>query len=181
MTKHTTGVDILAAPLRPEDAELVVERKVNGLLEVARASYDAVVVDTSPFFHGPMLTTLDRTDELLMLCGLEVPTLKNVRLAMQTLDLLSFPTSRVRYIMNRADTNVGLKSSEVEAALKVKISFELPSDQAVPLTVNRGNPAVLAEPRCDFAKAINQLAKQVAPQGGGGKKQPRRKLSLVHR
>jgi pilus assembly protein CpaE len=165
VTKHQSGLDLLAAPLRPEDAELVTEGKVTNLLEVARGSYEVIVVDTSPFFHGPMLATLDRTDELFVLCGLDVPTLKNVRLAMQTLELLSFPASRVRYVMNRANANVGLKTREVEAALKVKISHELPSDQTVPLTVNRGIPAVLAEPRSDFAKAIFALAKQVAPQG----------------
>ena len=60
---------------------------------MARESYDVIVVDTSPFFHGPMLATLDRTDELLLVCWLDVPTLKNVRLALQTLELLSFPPS----------------------------------------------------------------------------------------
>ena len=100
-TRHASGVDVLPAPLRPEDAELVTEPKVNRLLEVARGSYDLIVVDTSPFFHGPMLATLDRTDELLVLCGLDVPTLKNVKLAQHTLDLLSFPASRVRFILNR--------------------------------------------------------------------------------
>jgi pilus assembly protein CpaE len=184
VTKHPSGIDVLAAPLRPEDAELVTEGKVTSLLEVARGSYEAIVVDTSPFFHGPMLATLDRTDELLVLCGLDVPTLKNVRLAMQTLELLSFPTSRMRYIMNRANTNVGLKTREVEAALKVKIAHELPSDGTIPLTVNRGNPAVLAEPRCEFSRAIGQIAKQIAPQTRAAapspaKQQQRRLLSLV--
>jgi len=184
VTKHPSGLDLLAAPLRPEDAELVTEGKVTSLIEVARGSYEIIVVDTSPFFHGPMLATLDRTDELLVLCGLDVPTLKNVRLAMQTLEMLSFPKSRIRYVMNRANTNVGLKLREVEAALKVKVSHELPSDQTVPLTVNRGNPAVLAEPRCDFSKAIFAVAKQLAPQGRTApaapvQKAPRRKLSLV--
>src|SRR5919206_3882846 len=75
-TKHPTALDILPAPLRPEDAELVTEAKLARLLEVARESDDVIVVDTSPFFHGPMLATLDRTDELLVLCGLDVPTLK---------------------------------------------------------------------------------------------------------
>ena len=185
VTRHPSGIDVLPAPLRPEDAELVTEGKVTNLLEVARGSYEAIVVDTSPFFHGPMLATLDRTDELLVLCGLDVPTLKNVRLAMQTLELLSFPASRVRYIMNRANANVGLKTREVETALKVKIAHELPADGSVPLTVNRGNPAVLAEPRCDFSKSIGQLAKQVAPQGRvsvptpAAPKTHRRRLSLV--
>jgi pilus assembly protein CpaE len=158
-TRHASGVDVLPAPLRPEDAELVTEPKVNRLLEVARGSYDLIVVDTSPFFHGPMLATLDRTDELLVLCGLDVPTLKNVKLAQHTLDLLSFPASRVRFVLNRSNSKVGMKRSEVESALGVKIAFEMPSDRAVPLAVNRGTPAVLAEAGCDFSRAVRSIAK----------------------
>src|SRR5919204_459712 len=146
-SKHPCGLDVLPAPLRPEDAELVTEGKLARLLEVARESYDVIVVDSSPFFHGPMLATLDRTDELIVLCGLDVPTLKNIRLVLQTLELLSFPASRIRYVMNRATSNVGLRTGEVEAALKVKVGHELPSDMSVPVAVNRGNPVVLAEPR----------------------------------
>ena len=67
--KHSCGLDILPAPLRPEDAELVTESKVGRLLEVARDSYEVIVVDTSPFFHGPMLSTLDRTDQLLLVAA----------------------------------------------------------------------------------------------------------------
>ena len=166
--RHTSGVDVLPAPVRPEDAELVTEPKLARLLEVARESYDVIVVDTSPFFHGPMLATLDRTDELLLVCGLEVPTIKNVRLSLQTLELLSFPPNRIRMVLNRANSNVGLKRSEVEAALETKISFELPSDRAVPLSVNRGQPVVLAEPGCDFARAIKDLATTIVkPQTEG--------------
>ncbi len=158
-TRHPSGLDILPAPLRPEDAELVTEAKLGRLLEVARESFDVIVVDTSPFFHGPMLATLDRTDELLVLCGLDVPTLKNVKLAQQTLDLLSFPLSRVRFILNRSNSKVGMKRSEVESALGVKIAFEVPSDRAVPLSVNRGTPAVLADAGCDFSRAVRAMAK----------------------
>src|ERR671911_1507967 len=161
ITKHTCGLDILPAPLRPEDAELVTETKLARLLEVARESYDIIVVDTSPFFHGPMLATLDRTDELLMLCGLDVPTLKNVRLSMQTLELLSFPGNKIKYVLNRANTKVGMKKSEVEHALGIKIGFEVPSDRAVPLGVNRGAPPAIADTGSDFAKAIHVVAKSL--------------------
>jgi pilus assembly protein CpaE len=162
-TRHVSGLDILPAPVRPEDAELVTETKLSRLLEVARESYDVIVVDTSPFFHGPMLATLDRTDELLLVCGLDVPTLKNVRLALQTLELLAFPTNRIRVVLNRANTKVGMKRSEVEGALEVKVRFEVPSDRAVPISVNRGNPAVLAESGADFSKAVREMAKGLLP------------------
>ena len=158
-TRHSSGLDVLPAPLRPEDAELVTEVKITRLLEVARESFDVIVVDTSPFFHGPMLATLDRTDELIVLCGLDVPTLKNVKLSLHTLDLLSFPANKIRYVLNRANSKVGMKKTEVEQALGVKIDFEVPSDRAVPLAVNRGLPTVLADGGSDFSRAVREMSK----------------------
>jgi pilus assembly protein CpaE len=162
-TKHSSGLEILPAPLRPEDAELVTEAKLGRLLEVARESFDVIVVDTSPFFHGPMLATLDRTDELLLLCSLDVPTLKNLRLALQTLELLSFPKQRIRILLNRANSKVGMKPSEVEGALGMKVRFEVPSDRAVPIAVNRGKPVVLDEEGADVSRAIRHMAHNLFP------------------
>ena len=160
-TRHACGLEILPAPLRPEDAELVTEAKLGRLLEVAREAFDVIVVDTSPFFHGPMLATLDRTEELLLLCSLDVPTLKNLRLALQTLDLLSFPKQRVSIVLNRSNSKVGMKPNEVEGALGMKVRYEIPSDRAVPLAVNRGNPVVLAEESADVSRAIKAMAKEM--------------------
>jgi pilus assembly protein CpaE len=162
-TRHSSGVDVLPAPVRPEDAELVTEAKISRLLEVAKESYEMIVVDTSPFFHGPMLATLDSTDELLLVCGLDVPTIKNVRLSLQTLELLSFPTERIRVVLNRANSNVGMKRGEVEAALEQRVRYEVPSDRAVPLAVNRGNPAVASDPKADFSRAVREMAKSLQP------------------
>jgi pilus assembly protein CpaE len=161
-TKHESGLDILPAPLRPEDAELVTEPKISRLLEVARSSYDLIVVDTSPFFHGPMLATLDQTDQLLLVCSLDVPTIKNVRLSLQTLDLLSFPERKVQLLLNRANSKVGMKLTEVEHALERKVRFQVPSDRAVPLAVNRGTPVVLADPAAEFAVALRSVTRAVA-------------------
>ena len=169
-THHTCGLEIMPAPLRPEDAELVTEAKLARLLEVARETYDAIVVDTSPFFHGPMLATLDRTDELFLLCGLDVPTLKNVKLSLQTLEMLSFPRDRIRIVLNRANSKVGMKASDVEEALGMKIRHQIPSDRAVPLGVNKGKPVVLDDPEADFSKAMRELAKGVLPKPPAPKK-----------
>jgi pilus assembly protein CpaE len=110
-----------------------------------------------------MLATLDRTDELFLVCSLDVPTLKNVRLALQTLELLSFPQERVRLVLNRANSKVGMKPGEVESALEVKVRFSVPSDRCVPIAVNRGNPAVLSETRADFSRSIREMSKAIVP------------------
>jgi pilus assembly protein CpaE len=113
-----------------------------------------------------------------VLCGLDVPTLKNVRLALQTLELLSFPSSRIQYVMNRASANVGLKTREVEDGLKVKVGHELPMDRTVQLCVNRGEPAVLAEPRSEFSRGVATLAKHVAPKVEAPKQELKTKKML---
>jgi pilus assembly protein CpaE len=172
-TRHPCGLEVLPAPLRPEDAELVTEGKLARLLEVASHCFDAIVVDTSPFFHGPMLATLDRTRDLLLVCGMDVPTVKNVRLGLQTLDLLSFPADRIKIVLNRANSNVGIKRAEIERALEVTIRFDLPSDRAVPIGVNRGNPVVLGAEGADFSKALRRIADELLADGAPRKQRRR--------
>jgi pilus assembly protein CpaE len=105
---------------------------------------------------------------------LDVPTLKNVKLALQTLEMLSFPRDRIRIVLNRANSKVGMKPSEVEDALGMKIRHHVPSDRAVPLGVNKGKPVVLYDEDSDFARALRDLAKTV-----GAKPEAPKKRSLL--
>ena len=164
LTHHESGLDVLAAPLRPQDAELVGEGKLATLLSIARESYDAIVVDTSPYFSGPMLAALDSSDEILLLCSaFDVTTVKNVRLALKTLGLLSFPSERISLLLNRFNPRVDMKRDEIEAALSTKVRFELPNDSAVREGLNIGRPAVLGNERSGFAAAIKKVAAELIP------------------
>ena len=165
ITKHKSGLDILAAPLRPEEAELVTEAKVSELLDVARDHYDIVIVDTSPFFYGPMLALLEPTDQMFMLCGLDVPTLKNVKLSLQTLEQLGFPMSRIELVVNRVTPKVGLSAEDVAKTLGIPVMHEIPNDPVVAPAVNRGTAAALLEPDSDFATAVASLAASADPVG----------------
>jgi pilus assembly protein CpaE len=162
-TRHASGLSLLAAPMRPEEAELVSEQKLLEILEVARQAYDVVLVDTSPFFYGPMLATLEPTDHLFVICGLDVPTLKNVRLSLRTLELLGFPGDRLDLVLNRVSPKLGVTRADVEAALDTQVRFEIPNDPAVALAVNRGEPAVLSDAGSPFAHAVAEIARSVRP------------------
>jgi pilus assembly protein CpaE len=179
VTAHSSGVHVLPAPLRPEDAELVTEERLGHLFAVAKESYDVIVVDTPPFFHGPVLSTLDRTDQLVLVASLDVPSVKNVKLTMQTLDLLHYPKERRHLLLNRSGSKVGLKPQEVERALEMKVEFEVPVDREVAVSVNRGVPLVLSNPRSGVAKALQDMADKLVPQrtaaAGTGNKKFRRK------
>jgi pilus assembly protein CpaE len=156
-TRHDSGLDVLAAPLRPEEAELITETKIAQLLDVAVRGYETIVVDTSPFFHSAMLATLDRTTELLLLCTPDVPALKNVRLALQTLELLSLPDERIRLVLNRPSSQAGLSRSDVAGVLERRVDFELPHDPSVQTGINRGNPAASWAPASPYPQAIGRI------------------------
>jgi pilus assembly protein CpaE len=164
VTAHSSGVHVLPAPLRPEDAELVTEERLGHLFAVAKESYDVIVVDTPPFFHGPVLSTLDRTDQLVLVASLDVPAVKNIKLTMQTLDLLHYPKERRHLLLNRSGSKVGLKPQEVERALEMKVEFEVPVDREVAVSVNRGVPIVISNPRSGVAKALQEMADKLVPQ-----------------
>ena len=159
--RHRSGVEVLAAPPRPEDAEAVTETKVQEILTVARHAFDLVVLDTSPFFYGPLLATLEPTDRLLLLCGLDAPTMKNVRLGVRTLELLSFRLDLVDVVLNRVAPGTRVTRADVESVLELPVAFELPEDPIVLETVNRGEPATLGAQESAFAKAVDAMATSV--------------------
>jgi pilus assembly protein CpaE len=167
-TRRGTLLDILPAPIKPEDAETIAEARVAELLDAARTGYDVVIVDTTPFFQPSVLTALDRTDELLLLCAPDVPTMKNVRLTLQTLDLLGFAADRVRLVLNRANTRIGFRAAQVASVVDRPVEVELPDDESVMVAVNRGVPVVELRAQGAFASALAaaaaRLDRRVAPQ-----------------
>jgi pilus assembly protein CpaE len=178
--RHSSGIDVLAAPDRPEEAELLTNEKMSRLLEVAIASYDTVVVDTSPYFHGPMLSALDYTDTLLLLSGPDMPTLKNLRLVRDTLDQLSFPKDRIHIVLNRAGEREGIGAAELAAA-DMPVTYELPHDPAVSAGVNRGVPAVIGDDGAPFARAVTAMALELVGATSSTAQSKRLRRSLGHR
>ena len=99
---HASGMDVLGAPLRPEDAELVTEDRIGQLIDVAKSAYDIVVLDTPPHFDATTLAALDRSDRLVLVATMDIPTVKNCKLALQTLNLLQYPRERIALVRQPA-------------------------------------------------------------------------------
>lgn len=159
VTKHEgSGLDVLAAPADPADSERIPAHVVVELLRIARSHYDYVVVDTPPAFTEQVLAAFDVSDLTLLIATLDIPAVKNLRIAMSTLDTLGTSREGRIIVLNRADTKVGLRPEDVEAALKQPISANVPNSLSVPASVNRGVPLVLDEPRHPVSMAIRELA-----------------------
>lgn len=161
LTTHSPGLSVLTAPLSPHATEHVSAETVGRALELLVTMFDVVVVDTSGDFDDFALQAFDHSDLVLLIGTLDIPALKSLKLAIETLDLLNLPRSRWRLVLNRADSKVGLSTNEVEQTLKMTITSAIPSSRDVPACINRGEAIVRAEPRHAVSQAVRQLAKHV--------------------
>lgn len=158
-----TGVLVLPAPLEPAFADKVGTADIARIVSVLRSFCSFVVADTPAHFGEVVLGLLEDSDHICLVAGLDIPTIKNVKLGLQTLRLLDVPMTRVKLIVNRSNSKVRIDVGEVERTLGVKADALIPSDLAVPQSVNRGLPVTLESPRTEVARALEQLADQFAP------------------
>lgn len=157
LTPHSPGLSALVAPVEPGSAETVPASLITTILQLLREQFAYVVVDTPPAFTDHVLAAFDQSDLIALLATLDIPALKNLKLTLETLDLLNYPRERLRVVLNRADSKVGLALSEVEKTLRVPIALHIPSSRAVPASINRGVPIMLDDPGHPVSAAIRQF------------------------
>jgi pilus assembly protein CpaE len=160
LTRYRPGLEILLAPVTPGDAEKITPALVGELLTVLRGIFDYVVVDTPAQFSEHVLTAMDSSDHHVLLTTLDVPALKNLRVTLDMLDLLSYPKDIRSVVVNRADSKVGLSLEHVEHVVRCPISARVPSSRAVPISINKGTPITLDSPAHPVSQAITRFAQQ---------------------
>jgi len=160
LTPHSAGLSALVAPVEPGSAETVPASLITTILQLLREQFAYVVVDTPPAFTDHVLAAFDQSDLIALLATLDIPALKNLKLTLETLDLLNYPRERLRVVLNRADSKVGLALSEVEKTLRVPIALHIPSSRAVPASINRGVPIMLDDPGHPVSAAIRQFGEE---------------------
>lgn len=161
LTLHRSGVHLLAAPLEPGLAETIPPAATQRMLRLLRQQYDCVVIDTPALFTEHVLSALDDSDEVVFLTSLDVPSIKNTKLALQTLEMLGVGRDRIRLILNRADSQVGLRVQEVERMLGSRVAVQIPSSREVPLSINQGSPLAFADPRSAVTASLRELADSI--------------------
>ncbi|MEP7091020.1 MAG: P-loop NTPase [Nocardioidaceae bacterium] len=162
LTEYRDQVFALVAPVQPDAKDTIPAALVGRILVLLKRSFDYVVVDTAPAFDEYVLQAVDETDAMLLVATLDVPTLKNVKIAVETLDLLNFPKSKRYLVLNHADDKVGLTQDKVESTLGMTVAAAIPTSHQVAHATNSGEPIILAQPRHAVCQAIRRLAATVA-------------------
>ncbi len=153
-----SGLRVLAAPIEPSAADQIRPAEMIQILTLLQQMSDYVVVDLPPQFDDVVLATIEAADEVLLVASMDIPSIKNLKVGMQTLDLLSLAGPKLKLVLNRANAKVRLDVKEIERALDIEVKFPIPSDIAVPQAVNRGIPVIFDSPKSGAAQALMQIS-----------------------
>jgi pilus assembly protein CpaE len=158
LTPYASGLDTLLAPSGPADGERVSRDLVAEILQVARRCFDYIVVDSPPFFSDQVLAAMDVSDHYVLLATPDIPSLKNLRLALDMFDLLEYGQEQRVIVLNRSDSRVGPTQADIERVVRAPIKGHVPSTRDVPVSINRGVPLMVQAPDHPVSRAIREIA-----------------------
>lgn len=158
LVQHSSGVRVLLAPARPDQAASITPDLVSRVITELRLMCDVVVVDTPPGFTPEVIAAIDASTALCVVAGLDSLSLKNTRLALDTLGLMGYPDESLQLVLNRADSKVGVHPADVQTLLGRWPDILVPSSRDITRAVNEGRTIVESQPGCDAAKAFAALA-----------------------
>lgn len=166
MIKHAlSGLHVLAAPSRPEEAEQVNASQFIKLIKYLRQQYAYIVIDTSNALNEITLAALDNCDILTLVVNQDIPAIKNCRAFLDVLDTIGFHRSRVCFVMNKYDKRISITPEKVAENLKQPIVGAIPLDERIVIpSVNRGVPFMIDNKAQPSAKAVFSLAEAIRKQ-----------------
>lgn len=162
LTDYNDKVKLLSAPFRPQQADSITGNHLTVILETMVNMFDYVIIDTAPVFNEVILSVLDAADCILVISSLDLPAIKNVKLCMEMMESLHYSKEKIKLVLNRANSEGGIRTGEVEESLHHDFIATLPSDGKTVLgAVNRGIPFVLSHPETLVSQSIFNLAKVI--------------------
>jgi pilus assembly protein CpaE len=165
--RDPSGIDILLAPPRVEMAEMVTARDIDKIISLLRRVYSAIVIDMSSALNDINLSFLDLSDTIVEIVTYDSTTIHNTMAVADAFRMIGYPASKVRYLVNRADSPGGIEPVDLERALGRVPEHRVVSDgMLVVQSNNEGVPFVLANPAAPISHDIHRVALELLAAGG---------------
>ena len=169
LVTHDTGVQILAAPKDPSDADRIHPPDVTRIIEILRERFDYVIVDTPSALTEIVLAAFDLSDYLYVMATLDLPSVRNMGVFLNTLEKLKMPAENVRLILNKAECDVGLDIDQVTRLFPQGFQAVLPYAREVSKSVNVGTPILAFSPASEVSRRVETGLAPLLPEDARSK------------
>ncbi len=164
LTRRERDLFVLTAPDSPALGEMVTDELVGSAIDGLSSQFEYVVVDTAAGLSEITLAAIDKSDDVIFICDMSVSAVRGLHKvisALHTLDMLR--EKKRHFVLNRADSKVGISISDVESAVGMEVDVRIPSSRLVPRSMNEGTPLVESAPKSPVARALDEIADLFSP------------------
>ncbi len=166
LSKHPSGVYLLAAPKNVEDSELVPEGMVDEVLGLLREMFDFVLVDCGHQVNGHAVAAFEKSDQVFYLAG---QTIGSARCAWRFIEL--FKRLRIgvepQFILGQYQPNYAITAEQIAQTLARPFYAKIPrDDKAIERVEMLGKDLWQVAPQAAVTRSFQDLALRIAEQPG---------------
>lgn len=162
LTRHDSGLCLLAAPDRIEDAELVAPATVGSTLEVMRELFDFIFVDCGHELTESTVAAWRHSDFLLYVFDQSVTSVRPAQRFLELFDRLRLSGLRLEFVLNRFDAKHPITVQQLETALRRPIYVRIPRDDAAFIQAQVGGADIsMVAPSSEASIGIENLARRL--------------------
>ena len=163
LTKHPSGIYLLAAPKRIEDSELVSDKNIGPILELMRQVFDYIIVDCGGYIDENAVAVWERSDQVFYLLDQSIAA---ARCAWRFLDLfgrLGLSGVEPSFILSRYMPHHPISEEQITHTLGRSIYAKVPRDEKLLERIQlRAQDLWQVGPGSPLARSIEELAKRLA-------------------
>lgn len=162
LTKHSSGVLVLAEPKEVYEAISITPEEIRRVLAFLKTMFSYVIVDTGGHIDEHNLSAFEASDKIFFTFVPSLPSLKNTKRYLSTIDKIGFPVGKIKLIVNRHRPKDEISVEDIEKVLNHHVFMSIPNDyESVINSINKGMPLVKLSPHSQVSKGISKLAELV--------------------
>jgi pilus assembly protein CpaE len=178
ITKHESGIYVLAEPHHVEEGVLISGEAVRRVLSLLRTRYKHIVIDTESNLTQTTMAALDMSDLILLTFVQSLPGIKNTERYLNYLAKDGIRSNKIRLIVNRYLKKFEVTIEQAEKLLQQPVFWQIPNDFNTAMScLNKGIVLEAYAPGSKLNLSIKDLAMTIA----GKVKPPKTKTSPFNR
>jgi pilus assembly protein CpaE len=159
ITRHESGIYVLADPQKVEEAVSISAEDVKKVLRLLRTMFRYVILDTEPAYNERTRTAIEMSHLLYMVFIMSLPGIRNMQRYLNYLDNTGKVKEKIRLVVNRRLKKDEIKPEDAEKVLERPLFWSVPNDyDTVMACLNKGVTVSKFDPKSKLNISIRDLA-----------------------
>ena len=165
LDKHNSGLNVLSAPMKPEQGDLITQFHIKAICNKILEQHDFLIVDLPSGLSENNLTFMEIAQKIFLVTDSSLAAVKNTKTMLRTIIMLNM-NNKIKVIINHAEASNIINTKNVQDVLDVKeVAFISSNPKLVSKSFAVGIPFVSSKPNEKISKEISAIASELYNKG----------------